>query len=199
MIDGQTSDGYHTFDELYEHRNSLYLLAASLLKHRGRPVWRSRHHHDGSAFDGWFILGVERDAGSQITYHLPLEDWDNAYFAETLERAPEWDNHTPQDVVHRLRFLQILLDTSDLPRPDEMAMPFYGPQECEACGEVIIRASLKVGGRKFSPPEEGERYPNAWHEHTCEALRSGAAQMSRANAIVPVQESDKGCENATSK
>src|SRR6185312_10514481 len=107
MVDGQTSDGYHTFDELYEHRISLYLLTALLLKQRGVPVWRSCFHHDGSSIQGWFILGVQREPGTQITYHLPLTQWDNASFAETIRRAPEWDKHTSVDVVARLNALRM--------------------------------------------------------------------------------------------
>jgi hypothetical protein len=35
--------------------------------------------------------------GVQITYHLPEYKWTQTEFAETLERAPEWDCHTPAD------------------------------------------------------------------------------------------------------
>jgi len=197
MVDGQTSDGYHTFDELYEHRISLYLLTALLLKQRGVPVWRSCFHHDGSSIQGWFILGVQREPGTQITYHLPLTQWDNASFAETIRRAPEWDKHTSVDVVARLNALRMSMCASNVPRPDEMAMPFYGPQQCDICGEPIIRASLEVGGRRFSPPLEGERYPNAWKEHSCRSLRFRQEALAIEKSTAPVQESDQGGENAS--
>jgi hypothetical protein len=67
-----------------------------------RPVWRSRLHHDGSSIVGFFLLGLGTEAGTQISYHLPLGAWDTTEFADTLERAPTWDGHTPADVVARV-------------------------------------------------------------------------------------------------
>jgi hypothetical protein len=40
-----------------------------------------------------------------MTYHLPLVEWDNTSFAQTLERAPEYDGHTPNDVLERIKAL----------------------------------------------------------------------------------------------
>ncbi len=68
-------------------------------------IWRSKLHSDGSAFDGWFILGLGEAKGGQITYHLPLDRWDETDFAETRERAPEWDGHTAADVLGRIKQL----------------------------------------------------------------------------------------------
>lgn len=101
-------DGYHTFTELYEHRLALYL---ALCRHLTRdcqtpthnPVWRSKLHHDGTLDKGWFIMGIEKKPGEQISYHLPIRKWDETGFAETLDRAPEWDGHTPDDVIDRLK------------------------------------------------------------------------------------------------
>lgn len=107
----EISDGYHTMDELYEHRITLFL---ALCQHRRRlfeevggdtQIWRSEQHSDGSSFDGWFILGIGTKKGEQITYHLPNIKWDEVSFAETLERAPEWDGHTSADVIERLKNL----------------------------------------------------------------------------------------------
>ena len=98
-------DGYHTFTELYDHRIALYIaLCNALSKQLGdwRSVWRSRLHSDGSSFDGWFIMGIGTDKGHQITYHLPMKDWDKTNFAETKEKAPEFDGHTSDDVIERL-------------------------------------------------------------------------------------------------
>lgn len=70
-------------------------------------VWRSLKHSDGElAFGGtWFVLGIFKTPGIQITYHLPLEKWNDCAFAETLEAAPEWDGHTSSDVLDRLKQL----------------------------------------------------------------------------------------------
>lgn len=110
-----TCDGYHTFDELYEHRYVLWIALAKVLAEtdfsewgsRCPNVWRSKFHSDGKpAFDGkWFLLGIEKEKGTQITYHLPIERWDECEFAETLEKAPEFDGHTSDDVLERIKKL----------------------------------------------------------------------------------------------
>ena len=107
------SDGYHTMDELYDHRIRLYIqlcksitrMDPKLLAMDDIEVWRSTLHADGSTFDGWFIMGIGKAAGHQITYHLPLGYWDECSFATELERAPEWDGHTPGEVLQRLKSL----------------------------------------------------------------------------------------------
>jgi hypothetical protein len=98
------SDGYHTFTELYEHRITLFIafLKGVVWSMPNPHVWRSKLHHDGSKFEGWFILGIGKKKGKQITYHLPLSAWKRCQFAETLKRAPEWDGHTSADVLSRL-------------------------------------------------------------------------------------------------
>lgn len=92
------SDGYHTFEELYEHRCFLWI---KLCQYHGY-AWRSMRHSDGSIWEGWFILGLETKKGKQITYHLPMKYWHLAQYAHTLEVAPEYDGHTPYDVIQRL-------------------------------------------------------------------------------------------------
>lgn len=105
------SDGYHTFDELYDHRITLFIALCRQLSNSSYhdndncPIWRSKVHSDGSVWDGWFILGIGKEKGRQITYHLPLDRWQDAYFARIEEKAPEWDGHTPQDVLDRLKDL----------------------------------------------------------------------------------------------
>lgn len=114
----QVSDGFHTFDELYDHRVNLYMLLCGTISlmnqaaiDRGSveniPVWRSKNHSDGEpAFGGeWFVLGLFKNPGEQITYHLPIKEWDRCSFAETLEKAPEFDGHTAADVLERIRAL----------------------------------------------------------------------------------------------
>jgi hypothetical protein len=116
MATDTVSDGYHTFGELYDHRITLWI---ALCRKRmedtdtnfGTPnysdVWRSKEHNedDQEMYDGWFILGIGKEPGKQITYHLPLSRWDECYFAETLEHAPKFDGHTPQDTLERLKKL----------------------------------------------------------------------------------------------
>lgn len=116
-------DGYHTFTELYDHRITIYIalckaawgmdLVSKNAHNIGMknpvffPVWRSQWHSDGSSMDGWFVLGIGKEKGEQITYHLPNSRWDEVSFAETLEKAPEFDGHTSDDVLKRLANLKI--------------------------------------------------------------------------------------------
>lgn len=108
------SDGYHTIEQLYDHRITLFialcrnfdlLQETDLHPHGYLDVWRSKTHHDGSSWDGWFIMGIGKEKGEQISYHIPLSRWDETDFAETLEMAPPWDGHTSQDVLERLKNL----------------------------------------------------------------------------------------------
>lgn len=100
---GEVSDGYHTFDELYDHRCVLFITICTLIS---GWAYKSRKHHDGSSFDGWFIVGVYlpqlNGSALQITYHLPDKYWDLAKFQEQ-EFADEWDGHTSNDVLNRLK------------------------------------------------------------------------------------------------
>lgn len=109
-------DGYHTFDELYDHRITLYI---ALCKAKAQwntqegseitmrlPVWRSWRHSDGEIAFGTgtqFVLGIGKMKGKQISYHIPSYRWEETNFAETLDKAPEWDEHTSDDVLARLK------------------------------------------------------------------------------------------------
>lgn len=140
---GDMSDGYHTFNELYDHRLELYKqladrvylieLANHILGHQNnhikliinrdenglaipkrvdapaeippyRPrVWKSKRHSDGSSYPGWFIMGINYEPGQQISYHMPLSYWERCNNAVTLDRAPDFDGHTPADVLNRMK------------------------------------------------------------------------------------------------
>ena len=93
------SDGYHTFEQLYEHRIELWMVICK----DHTESWKSKKHSDGSVWDGWFILGIGTQKGKQMTYHLPIKYWKELGEVETLPKAPEYDGHTPQDVLRLLR------------------------------------------------------------------------------------------------
>jgi len=95
---GEVSDGFHTFEELYEHRNALFI---ALLKCNVPISWRAKYHQDGSMFEGFFVAGMGLPTG-QISYHLPLTLWDELSEIHTMEEGPKWDGHTPSEVVYRL-------------------------------------------------------------------------------------------------
>ena len=101
----QISDGYHTFEELYEHRHALTLC---LMKAMPELFWFSRRHNDGELAFGkgeWFIIGAELPGAGPITYHLPMRLWDSAQNtgAAELEVGRPWDGHTATDVADRLK------------------------------------------------------------------------------------------------
>lgn len=100
-ITGETSDGYHTFNELYEHRHALFL---ALMRQNSFNSWASKLHDDGAMMDGWFIAGMNLPNGT-VTYHLPIRLWDDALKTgcNELLRAPKWDGHTSTDVVNRIK------------------------------------------------------------------------------------------------
>lgn len=100
-----TCDGYYTYDELYDHRITLYIALCKQMFFNGPIIWRSKLHSDGSAWVGWFILGIYKEKGKQITYHIPIERWHETDFASECPRSPEWDGHTSQDVLERLKTL----------------------------------------------------------------------------------------------
>lgn len=68
VITGETSDGYHTFNELYHHRAVLFSV---IVKAFPDHAWKSRKHHDGTMYDGMFIVGIETPDG-QATYHYDI-------------------------------------------------------------------------------------------------------------------------------
>ena len=92
------SDGYHTFDELYQHRCVLF---ACLMKSHPDLSWKSKKHSDGSEWEGWFIAGMRLPTGD-VTYHLPADMWELLGGIDTLELGVAWDGHTSADVVARL-------------------------------------------------------------------------------------------------
>ena len=92
---GEISDGFHTFNSLYEQR--LYLFAA-LVNTYSDSAWKSYRHSDGEECfgGGWFIVGIDTPKGS-YTYHYENKHWD-LFKCKELNRAPEWDGHTDKDV-----------------------------------------------------------------------------------------------------
>ena len=123
---GNISDGYHTFDELYEFKK-VYNVA--LFNEWGkqfdknqeinikdeqafssyRPLYsvhKSWRHNDGElCFGGeWFIVVAILPTG-QISNHYEAKDWDLFKIPEVDKALYPFDNHTPQDVLTRLKNL----------------------------------------------------------------------------------------------
>ena len=103
-IDGNTSDGYHTFNELYEFRKAYNVALFNEWASGGKcSVHKSWRHHDGELCfgGGWFIVVAVLPQG-QISNHYEAKDW-NLFAIPEVERALfEFDGHTGNDVIERL-------------------------------------------------------------------------------------------------
>ena len=102
VITGDTSDGYHTFNELYHHRAVLFSV---IVKSFPDNAWKAKKHHDGSMYEGMFIVGIETPAG-QATYHYDIDPYWDMFRCKEVEFAPEWDGHTPQQAIERIGKLE---------------------------------------------------------------------------------------------
>lgn|SRR3990167_6989522 len=100
------SDGYHTFDELYDHRATLFIELCNA--HKDLAWWSFRHSDGTEAFgDPWIIAGINFTPHNQITYHINTKKykfWYKIKFSgiRELEVAPKFDGHTSKDVLFRL-------------------------------------------------------------------------------------------------
>lgn len=103
---GELSDGYHTFNELYDQR---LILSAALFNTYTDVAWKSRRHSDGGLCfgGGWFIVGIDTPNGP-YTYHYELKDWD-LFKVPELEMGKSFDGHSCKDVD---RLLSIVNDKS---------------------------------------------------------------------------------------
>lgn len=103
-VNENTSDGYHTFKELYEFRK-IYnaLLFNEWAKTNNIEVYKSKKHSDGEICfgGGWFIVVAILPTG-QITNHYELKDWDLFKIEEYDKVKDKYDGHTPQDTVVRI-------------------------------------------------------------------------------------------------
>lgn len=120
---GDVSDGYHTFNELYEFRKMYNAVlfnewGAERVQHphwwkQGRPfysykydVHKSKRHHDGEECfgGGWFVVVAVLPTG-QITNHYEMKDWDLFQIPEEPKAKYPFDGHTGKDVLTRLKDL----------------------------------------------------------------------------------------------
>lgn len=101
---GEFSDGYHTFNELYDYRKAYNAAFFNELAKQGLyDVHKSRLHSDGEVpfgDDNWFIVMAELPTG-QISNHYEMKDWDLFDIPEK-DKANVYDGHSPQDVYERL-------------------------------------------------------------------------------------------------
>lgn len=104
IVNGDMSDGYHTFDELYEHRVLLWLTVCQR--------WAEHVSFVADHFDGWDLVRLDID-GIQIGYHIPNKYRDflrqNFQPISAEESDATFDGHTGADVLERLKKLMGML------------------------------------------------------------------------------------------
>lgn len=106
------TDGYHTFEELYEQRAMLYAFVVSCRK---RDFKKSYLHSDFTFFEWMFIVQwyvdiypdyKECQVKRQISFHIKNEYRD--YFqCQEVAKADIRDWHTSYDVIDSLKTLLI--------------------------------------------------------------------------------------------
>lgn len=106
---GDVSDGFHTFNELYEHRHHLFLLVLDAARNRGLDCGWSKRHSDGELCfgGGWNIAWiVDYESGKEARYHLP----DTISLDKSLEKeyGRPWNgkNETIEALKNILAFMK---------------------------------------------------------------------------------------------
>lgn len=103
-IDENTSDGYHTFKELYAFRKAYNVALFNEWAMQNKyDVHKSWKHNDGEECfgGGWFIV-VALLPGGQISNHYEAKDWDLFKIPEEEKAKHPFDGHTGEDVINRL-------------------------------------------------------------------------------------------------
>lgn len=131
-ITGDTSDGYHTFNELYHHRAVLFSVVCN---ERPDIAWKSKRHHDGTMYNGMFIVGINTPEG-QATYHYDIDPYWELFHVKELEYAPEWDGHTPDEAIRRIGTLTPLNEPLPVLVNDEQGRE-YIDYICPRCKGII--------------------------------------------------------------
>jgi hypothetical protein len=103
---GEISDGYHTFNELYDFRKMYNAALFNQWNTYDVPLYdvhKSKCHSDGLPCfgGGWFIVMAILPSG-QISNHYEMKDWDLFQIPETDFVKYPYDGHTAQDVLNRL-------------------------------------------------------------------------------------------------
>ena len=107
IVTGDTSDGYHTFNELYEYR---MVYNSALFNEWARQgvydVHKSYRHSDGELCfgGGWFVVVAELPTG-QVTNHYENKHWLEFDIPEKVT-ANKYDGHTPKEALDRIAQLR---------------------------------------------------------------------------------------------
>ena len=100
---GEISDGYHTFNELYKHRNWLFINFCYMCQlYHHNTVYRYKTE------EGWFVLMVTASNDKvQMSYHLPIDLWEYCDFAlDDATASKIFNGHNSADVLAILMMLK---------------------------------------------------------------------------------------------
>ena len=149
QVSGDTSDGYHTFNELYDFRKAYNAALFNEWAASGKySVHKSKRHYDGKECfgGGWFIVVAQLPNG-QISNHYEMKDWDKFQLPEADKALFEYDNHTGADVLHRLFSLQPFAqpdNTSDSATRSADSAESFCKQELHNLMSVAGRMALEL-------------------------------------------------------
>jgi hypothetical protein len=104
---GSVSDGYHTFDELYEFRKHYNAALFNEWARQGLyDVHKSFYHYEGDLCfgGGWFIVVAMLPTG-QISNHYAADDWELFKIPGADKAKHPYDGHTANDTLQRLKAL----------------------------------------------------------------------------------------------
>lgn len=157
VITGETSDGYHTFNELYHHRAVLFSVIVKVFPDH---AWKSRKHHDGSMYDGMFIVGIETPDG-QATYHYDIEPYWDMFECKELEYAPEWDGHTSAQAIDRIGQLEPVrhgrwIQNKTVPAYHHCSLCKVARKMQASCNKYLMLRYCPHCGAKMDGGEDGE-------------------------------------------
>lgn len=136
---GQISDGYHTFEELYDHRHILTCFLLMQYKHIAFKTKKNSHKEEWS---GWFIAGLNTEFG-QISYHLPIKYWDMLPVQEIVYND-RYDDHTSFDVLKRLVDLFLSASRTLEAKDNVLCDSNDCSGGCMACGFLAQEEEFKI-------------------------------------------------------
>lgn len=185
QVTGETSDGYHTFNELYDYRKAFNALLFNQWHQLG--IWdvhKSWRHSDGEPCfgGGWFIVVADTIHG-QISNHYKAEDWD-LFRIEERERSAEYDGHTPQIALQRMLKLAAGAPAgASLPAP--VSLEKYG----EFWFDVDHRGGKMFAGIECMNPPADKHFAlhvvGPYNEATAEFALKVAEILNRAKGSAP--------------
>lgn len=102
IVNGDMSDGYHTFDELYEHRILLFLACLKSGAFKAQSVCEDH-------FPGWDVItAYTPEIHNQISYHVPVKYrpiYDHLPRVTKEKQEEHFDGHDSKLVAHRIEMM----------------------------------------------------------------------------------------------